>query len=209
MRPIVGIFGGTFDPVHYGHLRTVAETASALMLEQVVVVPCGTPYHRDAPVASPRERLDMVRLAVQENPIFAVDDREVASGSPCYSVVTLSALRRERSDRTFCLIIGRDSFLTITQWYEWPRLFELGHVVVMSRLDADGDPDPELWRYARRLLSPGELSERRSGGVLEHAVSPQSLSASEVRRAAADGRPLDDMVPPGVAGYINAHHLYL
>lgn len=209
MRPIVGIFGGTFDPVHYGHLRTVAETANALTFEQVVVVPCGIPYHRDPPVASPRERLDMVRLAVQENPMFVVDDREVASGCPCYSVVMLSALRRERPDRTFCLIIGRDSFLTITRWYEWPRLFDLGHVVVMSRPDTDGGPDPELWRYARRLLSPDELSERRSGGVLEHAVCPQSLSASEVRRAAAAGRPLYDMVPPAVAGYINAHHLYL
>ncbi|MHB1951955.1 MAG: nicotinate-nucleotide adenylyltransferase [Acidiferrobacteraceae bacterium] len=208
MRPIVGIFGGTFDPVHYGHLRPTAETARALALERVVVVPCGIPYHREPPRASAGQRLDMVRLAVQGDSAFEVDARDAASGRPCYSLLTLSSLRDERPECTFCLIIGHDAFLSITRWYQWHRLFELGHVVVMSRPGVDGVPDPALWQHARRFTSPEELSRNRSGGVLEYAVHPEPLSASAVRQATASGRPLDGMVPPAVAEYISAHHLY-
>ncbi|MHB1528084.1 MAG: nicotinate-nucleotide adenylyltransferase [Acidiferrobacteraceae bacterium] len=206
---MVGIFGGTFDPIHYGHLRAVRETAVALALERVIIVPCGTPYHRPGALASATERLDMTRLAVAHDPLFVVDDREIVSTDPCYSVCTLSALRREQPDRTFCLIIGQDSFLSVTRWHQWPRLFELGHVVVMSRPGVDGTPDPELWRYARRCSSPGALSMRRSGALFEQRVHPQPMSASEVRQAVSGGRSIAHLVPPEIERYIHERQLYV
>ncbi|MHB1515529.1 MAG: nicotinate-nucleotide adenylyltransferase [Acidiferrobacteraceae bacterium] len=209
LRPMVGVFGGTFDPIHYGHLRTVRETAVALALERVIIVPCGMPYHRLNALASATERLDMTRLAVAHDPLFIVDDREIASSDPCYSVCTLAALRREQPGRTFCLIIGQDSFLSMTRWYQWPRLFELGHVVVMSRPGVGGAPDPELWRHARRHSSPETLSMQRSGVLFEQRVHPQPMSASEVRQAVSEGRSIAHLVPPEVESYIHEHQLYV
>jgi len=206
---MLGVFGGTFDPIHYGHLRTVSETAQAIGLEKVILIPCGTPAHRSKPHASSAHRLNMVRLAVNNDPLFVVDDREITSPDPCRTVPTLTALHRDWPDRTFCLIIGQDSFLTLPHWYQWQRLFELGHLVVMSRPGVAEEPVDEVWQYGRPCRSARDLAQAPYGGILRAGVTHQPISASAVRLALVEGRPVGHLIPQVVERYINEHRLYI
>jgi cytidyltransferase-like protein len=121
MNPM-GIFGGTFDPIHYAHLRTAFELQQALRLKEIRFLPAGNPPHRDQPFASAQLRLKMVELATAGQPGFVVDDREVRKEGPSYSVETLGELRHEYPDRSLCLIVGMDAFLSLPKWHQWREL---------------------------------------------------------------------------------------
>lgn len=205
---MLGVFGGTFDPIHYGHLRSVRETARAVGLEQVILTPCGHPAHRARPHASAAHRLRMVRLAAEEDPLFHVDEREAISTQPCRTVTLLTALRRDYADSTLCLIMGQDSFLTLTQWYQWEQLFRLAHIIVMSRPDVPEPTADEVWRSARPACTVAELHEQPHGLVLRQTVTRQPISASAVRLALVAGRPVDHLIPRVVKRYIDEHRLY-
>src|SRR5579872_7097375 len=129
----IGFFGGTFDPIHYGHLRTAFELLQKLALHEVVFVPAGQPPHREAPLASAQLRLSMVRAAVQDQPGFAVDDREVRRQGRSYSIDTVSEMRHEHAERPLCLLLGMDAFLGMPGWHRWREIFDLCHVVVARR----------------------------------------------------------------------------
>src|SRR6202522_2934291 len=133
MSEPIGLFGGTFDPIHYGHLRTAFELWQLLKLAQVRFLPTGNPPHREAPLASSELRLEMVRAAVAGQPGFAVDDREIRRSGVSYSVDTLTDLRREHPQRSLCLLLGMDAFLGMPTWHRWRDIFELAHVVVAHR----------------------------------------------------------------------------
>jgi len=133
MAEPIGLFGGTFDPIHYGHLRTAFELWQLLKLSQVRFLPTGNPPHREAPLASSELRLEMVRAAVAGQPGFAVDDREIRRSGVSYSVDTLTDLRREHPQRSLCLLLGMDAFLGMPTWHRWREIFELAHVVVAHR----------------------------------------------------------------------------
>ena len=132
MNPM-GIFGGTFDPIHYAHLRTAFELQQALRLKEIRFLPAGNPPHRDQPIADAKLRLEMVQLAVAGQPGFLVDDREVRKAGPSYSVETLAELRHEYPDRSLCLIVGMDAFLSLPKWHQWQELLQLAHLVVAHR----------------------------------------------------------------------------
>ena len=132
MHPI-GIFGGTFDPVHYGHLRTAFELIQALRLSEVRFMPAGNPPHRDTTIASPELRLQMVKAAIGQQPGFNVDDREMRRAGPSYSVDTLAELRAEMPDRSICLIVGMDAFLGLPTWHQWQKILTLSHLIVAHR----------------------------------------------------------------------------
>src|SRR6185369_8670972 len=127
MHPI-GIFGGTFDPIHYGHLRTAFELIQALRLSEVRFMPAGDPPHRDATIASPELRLQMVKAAIGQQPGFNVDDREMRRAGPSYSVDTLAELRAELPDRSLCLIVGMDAFLGLPTWHQWQNILTFSHL---------------------------------------------------------------------------------
>ena len=129
----MGVFGGTFDPIHYGHLRTAFELMEAVHLSEVRFLPAGTPPHRETPEASAQERLAMVAAAIGGQPGFIVDDRELRREGPSYSVDTLLDLRAEFAHRSICLIVGMDAFLGLPQWYHWREILQLAHVVVAHR----------------------------------------------------------------------------
>jgi nicotinate-nucleotide adenylyltransferase len=132
MSPI-GILGGTFDPVHYGHLRLAQEVADQLRLAEVRFVPSGTPPHRATPVATAADRLKMVRLATTGNSLFTVDARESASITPGYTVDTLTALRAEvGAEQSLVLLLGADAFLDLASWDRWHELFKLAHIAVAT-----------------------------------------------------------------------------
>ena len=132
MNPI-GVFGGTFDPIHYGHLRTAYEVQQALKFDEVRFVPCGEPPHRGEPRANSKLRLAMVTAAVEGRKGFIVDDREIYRDGPSYSVDTLKTLRTDFPLRSLGLIIGMDAFLGLPEWYQWREILELSHIVVAHR----------------------------------------------------------------------------
>ncbi len=204
---MIGIFGGTFDPIHYGHLRPVAEVARALALAEVRFIPAGTPPHRARPFADAPHRLRMVELALQGQPTFRVDDCELQRGGPSYTVDTLSSLRAELGTTRLCLIIGMDAFLGLPTWHDWQRLFTQAHIAVMHRPGSNMGRLPE-WAAGRVCDDPARLRETEAGLVWLQAVTPQDISASAIRARRARGLSIAGLVPPAVADYIDDHQLY-
>ena len=127
MKPI-GILGGTFDPIHFGHLRSGLEVYESLEFEHIRLIPCGVPPHRELPIASNEQRLAMMRLAVEDNTKLIVDQRELQREGPSYTVDTLLELRQEFPDTPLCLIIGSDAFLGLDSWHQWKKIPQLAHL---------------------------------------------------------------------------------
>jgi nicotinate-nucleotide adenylyltransferase len=210
----VGILGGTFDPIHYGHLRMADEIGAALGLAQVRLVPAGNPYHRPAaaPLTPAPQRLAMARLGVIGFPRLSVDPREALRSAPSYTVDTLSALREELGSTPILLLLGADTFATLPTWQRWLELFGLAHLVVAARpgYELPASLSPALARElaARRTADPALLSSG-VGRIYEQVITPQPISATQIRAAVRAGQRPDAMVPPAVVDYIQTHSLYL
>jgi nicotinate-nucleotide adenylyltransferase len=195
----LGIFGGTFDPVHYGHLLLAEQCREQLALDQVWFVPAAAPPHKpDAAISPAKDRLDMLRLATSGHPAFIVSDREVLRGGTSYTVETLAGLHDEDPARELFLLIGADSLADLPTWREPRRILQLATVVGVNRgrgaakLDAAVAALGEHVRPRLRVLDmPG----------IDH-------SASDLRRRAASGRSIRYMTPRAVEQYILEHHLY-
>jgi nicotinate-nucleotide adenylyltransferase len=138
---MIGIYGGTFDPVHFGHLRPALDVLEGLGLEQVRFIPCGQPPHRQQPVANAEQRMAMLSLAVSEQAGFVVDDREISRGGTSYMVDTLTSLKQEKPNNTFCLMLGMDAFIEFDQWKRWQDILQMVNLVVTHRPNADFDFD--------------------------------------------------------------------
>jgi len=208
--PMIGIFGGTFDPVHFGHLRAALETAERLGLDQVRMLPAGQPPHRDPPQAPADERLEMLRLAVAGRPEFTVDDREVRRPGPSYMVDTLRGLRAEDEAASLVLCIGQDAANALDGWRQWRRLFDLAHIAVLRRPDARGAYRGALRAEmeARRTDDPGQLRASPAGRVLTLAITQLDISSTAIRAMVAAGRSPGFLLPDAVAEHIRRRGLY-
>ncbi|MET0984120.1 MAG: nicotinate-nucleotide adenylyltransferase [Steroidobacteraceae bacterium] len=209
MSPI-GIFGGTFDPIHFGHLRTAFELMQALRLSEMRFMPAGDPPHRDQTIADAELRLAMVRAAVEGQPGFTVDDREVRREGPSYSVDTLGTLRAEYPQRSLCLIVGMDAFLGLPKWRQWRELLELAHLVVAHR---PGWRAPSMGPLGELLVDRGtgrinDLHEARAGCIYIHAVTQLEISSTELRKLIAAGRDPRYLVPDAVRAVIEQSGCY-
>ena len=215
MHPI-GIFGGTFDPIHYGHLRLAEEAREQCGLAEVRFIPSGTPPHRAAPQAGAADRLAMVQLALAGQPGFVADAREVERTDPCYSVQTLAALRAEvGTARPLCWLLGSDAFLQLHRWWHWRELFDLAHLVVIQR---PGQPlgnamlkaDAELLAEYRARLVPAPLAlrETAAGGIAVLEVPLLEIAATDLRRRIEEGRSLRYLLPDAVLTYLQTHSVY-
>ena len=206
----IGIFGGTFDPIHFGHLRTAFELMQALRLSEMRFMPAGNPPHRDQTIADAELRLAMVRAAVEDQPGFTVDDREVRREGPSYSVDTLSALRAEYPQRSLCLIVGMDAFLSLPKWRQWRELLELSHLVVAHR---PGWRAPSMGPLGELLVDRGtgrinDLHESRAGCIYIHAVTQLEISSTELRKLISAGRDPRYLVPDAVRAVIEQSGCY-
>ncbi len=211
VRPI-GIFGGTFDPVHFGHLRPVQEVMRALVLEEVRFIPAAIPPHRCAPAAAPEDRLRMLELALSGIPGLRVDDRELRRGGPSFTVPTLESLRAELGPRPLCLIIGMDAFGSIGTWHRASELPQLAHLVVVQRPGWNHSQDVALglpWLRGRLCTVPSELAGTPAGRLMFRVVTPQDLSASRIRAMIGLGESVHGMLPEPVEEYISRRGLYL
>lgn len=213
----IGILGGTFDPVHNGHLRLAQEVLEQCDLAAVHFIPSGTPPHRNAPHANAQQRLDMVHLALQGNPAFMLDEREARRADPCYTVDTLTALRTELgAHQPLCLLMGGDAFLQLHTWHEWKQLFELAHIAVVQRAggrplgNAVNEADAVLRSEYHARLAPASrlLHDAPAGLILVADMPALEISATNIRRRCAESKSIRYLLPDAVADYIQLHKLY-
>ena len=210
--PLRVLYGGTFDPVHNGHLA-IAGAARDALGAPVHFMPAADPPHRPAPGATVLQRADMLALATADDPDFRVDLRELRRQGPSYSVETLRELRQELGEAApVALVIGADSLLGLPGWHEWRALLDLAHFVVADRPGSGLDrplPPPLAEALAGRWSADAEPLRSRPGGCLLRLRQPlNAVSASQVRGCIAAGGPWRDLVPAAVADYILRQGLY-
>lgn len=206
----MGIFGGTFDPIHYGHLRTAFEMLQALRFDEVRFMPCGNPPHRGATYADAEMRLEMVRVATEGQHGFVVDDRELQRDGPSYSVDTLATLRNEYPLRPIALMIGMDAFLGLPKWYQWREILQLAHIVVAHR---PGWRAPDIGPLGELLADRGthrigDLHQAKSGHIFIHDVTQLEISSTEIRELVAVGRDPRFLMPDSVRDVIERSGCY-
>lgn len=209
---MIGIFGGTFDPVHYGHLRPALELLESLQLHEVRMIPCAVPPHRETPIASGQARLAMLQLAVVDEPGLVADDRELQRGGPSYMVDTLRSLREELGDVPLCLLMGSDAFLGLPSWHEWRQLLTLAHIVVAHRPGWRMDK-PEMGELSgllekHEVTTASMLSAKPAGHILLQSVTPLAISATGIRRSIQEGKSARFLIPERVWDYIQTNKLY-
>ena len=209
MRP-VGIFGGTFDPIHYGHLRTAFEMLQALDLAEIRFIPSGDPPHRGETYAESQLRLQMVRAATAGLDGFVVDERELVRAGPSYTVDTLASFREERHELPLGLIIGMDAFLGLTSWYRWEEILDLAHLVVAHR---PGWKAPDIGPLGELIAAYGthrveDLHATSHGRVHIHAVTQLEISSTEIRELVEAGRDPRFLMPDSVRDIILGSSCY-
>lgn len=206
----IGILGGTFDPVHFGHLRAAVEAREKLGLEDFRLLPAGTPPHRTDTEATSVQRLEMLRLAAASCPELQVDDREVRRAGASFMIDTLAEIRGEEGDAPVLLLIGQDAANTLDSWHRWQGLFDLAHLVVMRRPDAHFQCRGELRRQieSRRVDGPQHLQHAPAGCVLALEVTQLDISSTFIRTLFAQRRSPRFLMPEPVIEYILERRLY-
>ena len=204
---MIGILGGTFDPIHYGHLRPALEAIGVLGLTELRLIPAAQPPHRSSPQASSAQRVDMVELAIRDLPGLRLDDRELKRSGPSYTFHTLQSLRTEFPATPLCLLIGADQFASFETWHRWRELPNLAHIVVLSRPGTASAPWP-TWARGRECKDYRVLHAALAGRLAILPVSPQDISATRIRAAVARGESVEGLLPEAVLEYIETNHLY-
>lgn len=214
MQSGLAVFGGTFDPVHFGHLRSAVEVADFLQLDSVCMLPASQPAHRESPLCSSEQRLAMLRLAVAEESLLKIDERECQRQGPSYMVDTLASLRAEHgADKPIVLVLGIDSFLTLPQWYRWQDIIGLAHILVLDRPGWDSNSDASSPALLH-LLQEHEVNDKSlmlnsaQGCVLRTGLTQLNISASQIRQFIANGQSVRYLVPDSVVSFISNNGIY-
>jgi len=209
MRPL-GIFGGMFDPIHFGHLRAAYELSVMLDLEQVLFIPAADPPHRSSPLADAASRMDMVRAAIADEPRFVADDREIRRGGCSYTVLTLEVLRAEQGERPLVLMLGADALAGLADWHRWRELPVLAHLAIANRpgvsLPAQGELGAML--RARRERDARRLAAQPAGLVFVHEGVGLDVSSTDAREALCQGRDPRYLMPEPVRRMILDKGIY-
>ena len=206
----IGVLGGTFDPVHIGHLRGALEVAEMMELDELRLTPNARPPHRDTPQVSAHDRLAMVQCAVEGVATLVVDARELQRDKPSYTIDTLELMRAElAADDQLFLLLGWDAFCGLPTWHRWEELLQHCHILVLQRPDADSEPPDAL----RNLLAARSVSDplalKGPGGQIAFVwQTPLAVSATQIRQLLASGKSVRYLVPDAVLAYIDAHGLY-
>ena len=215
--PLFGIYGGTFDPIHHGHLRIAEELLDIINLKQILFVPSGAPRLRAAPATSRNHRAAMVRLAIQDNNMFALDEREINRPGVSTTVESLCEYQHELGKNTaLCFILGIDAFVKINQWHSWRELFNLCHMIIVARPgytsihDYQNLPaDVRKEFIARRVLHASDLGLQINGFIYTAQTSLLEISASHIRSLITAGKSTRYLLPEIVSDYIKSNYLYV
>ncbi len=204
---MIGVYGGTFDPVHFGHLRTALEVKECFALDEIRLIPCSQPPHRELPLTSPEKRLEMLELAVNNQQRMLIDSRELERHGYSYMIDTLKSLRNEISNNSLLLFIGTDAFEGLMGWHQWQQLFDYSHIVVMSRPNYQ---QPMLSDFLSSKLTENKenLKSRKSGYLFFQAVTQLDISATAIRNIIATGLNPGFLLPESVIDFIKRNKLY-
>ena len=214
MSEPLGLFGGTFDPVHFGHLRLAEEAISQLGLAGVRWIPAGQPPHRGTPQVTARQRLEMVLRSTEKNALFSVDPAEVEADAPSYTVHTLERLRGDLGNgQSLVLLVGADAFAGLSSWHCWRDIFSLAHVAISHRpgfpVELTSLPHELATEFKdRRLPDAGALKVSPAGGIVTFAMTQLAISATQIRKLVANGLSARYLLPDAVLDYIDRHSLY-
>ncbi|MES9856059.1 MAG: nicotinate-nucleotide adenylyltransferase [Sedimenticola sp.] len=201
---MIGILGGTFDPIHNAHLRTALDVLQALQLDEVCLIPLRQPPHRESPLLTPQQRLELVQLAVAGNPLFKVDDRELKRKGDSYTVDTLLSLRQELGDQPICLLMGTDAFRGFPDWHKPEEILKLAHLVIMQR---PGEKHPPIYPD-RTTTAPQQLRKSPGGLIFFQPVTQLAISATAIREQLQQGRSPRYLLPDAVLDIIEKKQLY-
>ncbi len=199
---MIGIFGGTFDPIHYGHIKPAMSVKQALNLKQIRFIPNRIPPHREQPWLNADQRLSLLKTALRNYPDAIIDERELNRDGPSFTVDTLKSLRSDFPDEGLCLIIGMDAFLGISRWHQWKLLFDLCHLVVTTR------PGFEQSALAERMSAEdyqflaekmtrdvNALTPRETGKILLQSVPQLDISSTQIRSNLHKGEDISQWMP--------------
>lgn len=210
IEPFV-FMGGTFDPVHNGHLRTALELQQWLNVSHVTLIPSGEPVHRSAPGCSARDRLAMVELAVADAAPLRVDPREVNATSPSYSALTLKSLRKSLgAERPICMVMGMDAYLSLPSWKDWDTFLSLCHIIAVGRPGYAHVADITMDAFTQRhqVHSTDVLWQQPCGAVMMHELTPLGISATQIRNLVSQRLTPRYLMPDQVWEYIKHNKLY-
>lgn len=213
MQPLqqaIGILGGTFDPIHFGHLRTALELYQALDLAEVRLVPCYQPVHRKSPIATPEQRLAMVKCAIQDEPALTVDDCEIRRQGPSYMIDTLSDIRQKKPNTPLCLIMGIDALLGFASWHRYQDILNIAHLVIAHRPQYHVPQTGTVANLLKKHLVHRQtaLHSKLAGCILLHPVTPLEISATDIRKQITLDRSPRFLLPDPVYQYIKEHGVY-
>ncbi len=209
---LMGIFGGTFNPIHHGHLRLAQALAENLSLNEVRFIPAANPPHKTAPLVSATQRASMVQLAIAHNPCFTLDTRELSRSGASYTIDTLISLYNEFNDAALCLMMGSDAFVQLDTWHRWQELLDFCHIILVQR---PHQTNTNSWTPALSYLmqqhyneDTGALSQQRSGLITMQNVNALNISSSHIRQLIQHGKQPSYLLPEAVLAYIEQHQLY-
>ena len=206
---MISILGGTFDPIHHGHLRIALDAAEVLGLSEIRLIPLGEAVHRAPPIASPQQRLEMLRLATAGHPLYRIDDREIRRGGPSYTIDTLRLLRADLPGETLCLLLGSDAYEGFMQWRDPEGILALANLAILFRPGEDRPQDEQLTALTMPRLYPAEiLATQPAGAIAEIPVTQLDIASSDIRQRIASGRDPSWLLPASVIDYIRAEELY-
>lgn len=203
--------GGTFDPIHHGHLRLALEACEQLNLDEVRLIPLHIPPHRTKPVASADDRRAMVELAINETAGLSIDLRELNSDEVSYTINTVKSLRDEFGQTSLCLILGRDAFNQIDSWYQWREILNYVHIIVANRPgESVKEPSSEIkaWTEQHKTNNRAQLNNNLSGYIYFIDIPMLDISSSQIRQDYAQNKTIDDLLPAATLTYIKNNNLY-
>ncbi|MCK5394353.1 MAG: nicotinate-nucleotide adenylyltransferase [Gammaproteobacteria bacterium] len=199
---MIGIFGGTFDPIHYGHIKPALSVKQTLNLTQIRFIPNGIPPHRTVPWLNAEQRLSLLQTALKKYPDVVIDQRELHRDGPSYMIDTLQSLKKDYPDTDICLIVGMDAFFGITRWHQWKQLFDLCHLVVTTRPGFEQDTIAERmsaddYRFlaSRMTRDVKALTPRETGKILLQSVPQLDISSTQIRAKLLDGEDVSQWMP--------------
>jgi nicotinate-nucleotide adenylyltransferase len=209
----IGLLGGTFDPIHFGHLGMAKELAQALALDSVKFIPAAVPPLKSQPSASAADRCAMVQLAIANNPDFQLDDRELKRTGPSYTVDTLRSLRCDLSAQdSLVLFIGSDAFKQLNRWHQWQEIIMLSHIALVARpaSDVSAGLNPELVTFLQDHYTENamDLQTESAGLITMQAITPLAISSSAIREQLNNRQSARYLTPDCVLDYIAQHGLY-
>lgn len=206
----IGILGGSFDPVHHGHLRSALDICDALSLSSVHLLPNYMSPHKSVSHADDSHRLAMLELATSNCPQLTIDARELNTSSACFTVDTLENLRKLHPNQPLCFLMGMDSLRSFTHWHRWQDILKLCHLVVSARpgwdIPTEGDCAALLDQY--QTTDYEQLHQQLAGCIFLHEAYPLSISSSEIRTLCRRDKSCQFLVPDSVNQYIRQHKLY-